>query len=134
MAIHALSLPHSLTAFEPLRHSMAKHLGHRFSSAPTRISPDKSVAGVPKVVYIDRQDTSRHIVPEDDEALVGFLRGMERDGRIRFLHGKFGEMSLEDQVKSVMDADVSSSRVEVYRPEQIDGGWGLMVDHHWGTW
>jgi hypothetical protein len=107
MAIHALSLPHSPNAFEPLRHSMAKHLGHRFSSAPIRSRPGKSLGSVPKVVYIDRQDTSRHIVREDHEGLLRVLGKMKGDGEIEFLHGEFGKMKHGEQVGSIMDADVS---------------------------
>lgn len=107
MAIHALSLSRSVNAFEPLRHSMAKHQGHRFSSAPTRSQPGKSLNQVPKVVYIDRQDTSRHLVPGDHERLLRVLEGMRGDGEIELLHGEFGKMELGEQVRAVMDADVS---------------------------
>jgi hypothetical protein len=86
---------------------MAKHQGHRFSSATTRPTPGKSLNKVPKVVYIDRQDTSRHLVPWDHEGLLSVLEGMRGDGEIEFLHGEFGKMELGEQVKAVMDADVS---------------------------
>jgi hypothetical protein len=36
----------------------------------------KALKKIPKVVYIDRQDTSRKLVPKDHEELVGYLRGL----------------------------------------------------------
>jgi hypothetical protein len=60
----------------------------------------KAIGRIPKIVYIDRQDTSRHLVPGGHEALVGYLRGMSRRGEVEFVHG------LREQIESVLDADV----------------------------
>jgi hypothetical protein len=93
MALQALTLPRPKETFEPLRKSMSTYLHlplvHRKVSG-------KSLFRIPKVVYIDRQDKSRHLVPEDHEALVHLLEGMERDRRIEFVHGRFGIMELEE--------------------------------------
>jgi hypothetical protein len=106
MALHALSLPRPREAFEPLRTSMSKHLR---TSSISRKTAGKALKKIPKVVYVDRQDTSRRLVDEDHEELVEYLRKMDKKGRVEFVHGKFGNLGLKDQVLSVLDADVRSS-------------------------
>jgi hypothetical protein len=103
MALHAFTLPRPHSVFEPLRKSMASHL-HK--STPSRKEPGKALSKIPKIVYIDRQDTSRHLIQDDHDELLEFLRGMEREKRISFVHGEFGKMGLRQQVESVLDADV----------------------------
>lgn len=103
MALHALSLPRPREAFEPLRASMAKHLK---TSSTSRKIEGKALKKIPKVVYVDRQDTSRRLKDDDHEELVEYLRKMEKKGRVEFVHGKFGSLGLRDQVMSVLDADV----------------------------
>jgi hypothetical protein len=103
MALHALSLQRPHSAFEPLRQSMSKYL---HSPITSREVLGKAIGRIPKIVYIDRQDTSRHLVPGDQKALVGFMRGMESRGEVEFVHGRFGGMGLREQIESVLDADV----------------------------
>jgi hypothetical protein len=103
MALHALSLSRLHSAFEPLRQSMSEHL---HSPIKIRKTLGKALGKIPKIVYIDRQDTSRHLVPGDHEALVGYLRGMDGRGEVEFVHGRFGGMGLREQIESVLDADV----------------------------
>jgi hypothetical protein len=106
MALHALSLPRPREAFEPLRASMSKFL--KVSTASRKIE-GKALKKIPKVVYVDRQDTSRRLKDEDHEELVEYLKKMEKKGKVEFVHGKFGSLGLRDQVKSVLDADVRYS-------------------------
>ena len=103
MALHALSLPRPREAFEPLRASMSKYL--KVSTA-SRKNAGKALKKIPKVVYVDRQDTSRRFKDDDHEELVEYLRKLEKKGKVEFVHGKFGSLGLKDQVKSVLDADV----------------------------
>jgi hypothetical protein len=103
MALHALSLPRPREAFEPLRSSMSKFL--KVSTGSRKIE-GKALKKIPKIVYVDRQDTSRRLVDDDHEELVEYLKKMEKKGKIEFVHGKFGSLGLRDQVKSVLDADV----------------------------
>jgi len=130
MALHALSLPRPREAFEPLRNSMSYFLN---SPSPSREIAGKALKRIPKVVYIDRQDTSRHLVEKDHEALVGYLRGMEKKGKVEFVHGKFGSLGLKDQVLSVLDADVGFSRsLQLFIPFRKEST--LIVDHPRGPW
>jgi hypothetical protein len=68
-----------------------------------------------KIVYFDQQgiNSNRRLVKEDHEFLVELLGSLEKQSR-----GRFGQkvsvevvntetMSAEDQVRSVLDADVS---------------------------
>jgi len=103
MALHALSLPRPREAFEPLRSSMSKFLK---TSSTSRKIEGKALKKIPKVVYVDRQDTSRRLVDDDHEDLVEYLRKMEKKGKVEFVHGRFGSLGLRDQVMSVLDADV----------------------------
>jgi hypothetical protein len=103
MALHALSLPRPREAFEPLRSSMSNFL--KVSTASRKYA-GKALKKIPKVVYVDRQDTSRRLRDDDHEELVEYLRKMEKKGKVEFVHGKFGSLGLRDQVKSVLDADV----------------------------
>lgn len=112
MALHALSLPRPHSAFEPLRISMSKHLG---SPIKSRKKLGKAIGKIPKIVYIDRQDTSRHLVNEDHEALVDTLRGMGKRGEVVFVHGRFGEMGLREQIETVLDADVRALLFFLFR-------------------
>lgn len=107
MAAHALTLG-SPTAFEPLRHQMAQHL--KIYPTPTRSLIGKSVGKVPKVLYVDRQDTSRRLDPEAHQHLMELFEGMRDEGKVVFTHGVFGEgMTVEEQIQSVIAADVSPS-------------------------
>lgn len=108
MALHALSLPRPREAFEPLRTSMSKYL---HSPTQSRKIAGKALKKIPKVVYIDRQDTSRRLVGGDHEALLKYLKGLEKGGKIKVFHGEFGKLGLKDQVESVLDADVRLLRI-----------------------
>jgi hypothetical protein len=66
-----------------------------------------------KIVYFNRQGSDRRLVKEDHEFLMELLESLEKQSR-----GRFGQkvsvevvntetMSAEDQVRSVLDADVS---------------------------
>lgn len=66
-----------------------------------------------KIVYFDQQGSNRRLVNEDHEFLVELLGSLEKQSR-----GRFGQkvsvevvdpevVSAEDQVRSVLDADVS---------------------------
>jgi hypothetical protein len=123
MALHALSLPRPREAFEPFRSSMSKFLK---TSSTSRKNAGKALKKIPKIVYVDRQDTSRRLKDEDHEELVEYLRKMEKKGKVEFVHGKFGSLGLRDQVKSVLDADVrypliSSSSLNPSSPEKEHG-------------
>lgn len=105
MAAHALTLGQS-SAFEPLRTGMAEHL--KIHPRPTRSIFGESVGRLPKVVYVDRQDTSRHLVPDAHEYLMDLFEKMRDEGQVVFTHGLFGGgMTVEEQIESVIDADVS---------------------------
>ena len=128
MALHALSLPRPREAFEPLRASMAKHLK---TSSTSRKTAGKALKKIPKVVYVDRQDTSRRLVDDDHEELVEYLRKMEKKGKVEFVHGKFGSLGLKDQVMSVLDADVRWFFFsQLIHLDQVPTGW----EDAWPQW
>lgn len=61
-----------------------------------------------KIVYVDRQDTSRRLTDEGQENLLELLRALESEIEgVRMEHGLFGKIGVEQQIEAVSDADVS---------------------------
>ncbi|WWC60350.1 uncharacterized protein I303_102921 [Kwoniella dejecticola CBS 10117] len=65
-----------------------------------------AVYEIPKIVYVDRQASSRRLVPEAHRDLLLILRDLERAGLARTVVGKLEEMSYEDQIKLFASADI----------------------------
>ena len=66
-----------------------------------------------KIVYVDRQGTRRSLVDEDHRFLVNFLERLETESqtslgkRVVSRIVQFETISADDQVRTVLDADVS---------------------------
>lgn len=119
MAASALTMEgRSERAFQPLRRSMIQYL-HPGSLLSWSAKEEKDRSGsVPKVIYVDRQDTSRHLSSTGHRAILETLTNLHRAGRVDFQHGQFGrgEMKeVKEQVLTVLDADVSrdDTRIEL---------------------
>lgn len=105
MAISALIRPHPTDFFEDTRRRLLTNLHIQ----PKVREPGRAVGDCPKVVFIDRSATNRHLVRKDREALLELLRRWDRSGRISFVLAQLEGMSHDQQVEAVADADVSSS-------------------------
>ncbi|MGG6497530.1 UNVERIFIED_CONTAM: hypothetical protein NY603_31875, partial [Bacteroidetes bacterium 56_B9] len=61
-------------------------------------------------MYIDRQDTDRRLSDQAQDTVLAVLRDLvEADRDVRVEHGHFGQVGVEEQIKTVADADVSLS-------------------------
>ena len=79
------------------------------STPSTRIRPGAALAEVPKIVYVDRQASSRKLWDNDQEDLLIVLKEVEMKKKARVEHVKWEELTPEDQIRVMFDADVSKS-------------------------
>ena len=63
-------------------------------------------AGTPRIVYIDRQTTSRRLPNETQDALLDTFHEFEKDGRAQFRHIILEELTAHEQIEAVAYADV----------------------------
>ena len=61
----------------------------------------------PKIVYIDRQSSSRRFSDETESALIGLFEDMEKEGYGKFEHVDLEKLGVVDQIGAVSDATVS---------------------------
>lgn len=105
MALGAFNLPHRPAFFEPVRQKLLSSL--HLQSSLGRYQESKR-SGEVKIVYVDRQDTSRRLTDEGQENLLELLRALESEIEgVRMEHGLFGKIGVEQQIEAVSDADVS---------------------------
>jgi hypothetical protein len=86
---------------------------HFFQPARRTLLDRYSISSVlrerPKVVYIDRQSTDRHLRHEDHEDLVAMLGDLNRTRLIEFDHVVLENMTTVAQVEVIADAQVRDS-------------------------
>jgi hypothetical protein len=129
MALSALST--EITTIDPFefwsgpRRNMIEHLGKQiptFRSAKGKSLKDDLI----KIVYVNRQGTSRKLSDNDHDHLVKLLTRLEMDTmehekRIVAQILKFEDIDVSDQIRAVLDADVSCE-VEIHcSVEKNDG-------------
>lgn len=110
MALQVFTQPHPTNFFDPVRAKFLSSL-----SIPVRIREPKTniyrirskSATSLKVVYVDRQSTSRRLTDESHLSVVKILDRLQDEGKISWVHGKFNEMAIREQVASTAAADVS---------------------------
>lgn len=93
------------------RRNMIQHLGAKtqmFRPAQGKALKQEVI----KIVYVNRQGTNRRLTDEDHEYLVEHLKELEmktRRNRQKVVPQvlKFEDISVEEQIKAVLDADVS---------------------------
>ncbi|OCF56474.1 hypothetical protein L486_05323 [Kwoniella mangroviensis CBS 10435] len=90
--------------FAPYRQNLLQNLHLSVSTARGRVG--KALNDVPKIVYFDRQETSRKLSDEDNDGILGVLRDLEKDGKAHVGVPHLSEMGFKNQVKAVKDADI----------------------------
>ncbi|WVQ78812.1 hypothetical protein IAT38_000903 [Cryptococcus sp. DSM 104549] len=104
MSASIFALPHPPFFFNPARSALLRNLS--IPEAPTRRDPSRSLRRVPKIVYVDRQESERRLSEEAHAALAVVLAEMEARGKARVGHKKMDVLSHAEQVKAVSDADI----------------------------
>lgn len=104
MAMDVLTRPHSPDFFEPVR---KKYLAKKFIPIRIRNPSTSPQVGPVRVLYIDRQDTTRQFDQPSQMGLLKVLNELQAEGKIIWVHGKFGQMKVHDQIKASAEADVS---------------------------
>lgn len=109
MALPIFEHPHSPNFFVPVRQKLLAHYG---------IRPKNDHR--PKIVYIDRQQSDRHLPEKDHESLLELLSALSQfvDARRVILE----DVPLREQIEMVADCTVSRL-LSVSR--QLDGWSGL---------
>jgi hypothetical protein len=102
MALAVLTQPHPSNFFEPVRSRFLTNLG-----IPVKTRDRTAMPRPAHVVYVDRQATNRRLTEDSHLAVVAVLDRLEAEGSITWVHGKFGEMPVHDQVEVTAAADVS---------------------------
>ncbi|KAK6907405.1 hypothetical protein I203_101399 [Kwoniella mangroviensis CBS 8507] len=90
--------------FAPYRQNLLQNLHLSVSTARGRVG--KALNDVPKIVYLDRQETSRKLSDEDNDGILGVLRDLEKDGKAHVGVPHLSEMGFKNQVKAIKDADI----------------------------
>nr|XP_019050433.1 hypothetical protein I302_00865 [Kwoniella bestiolae CBS 10118]OCF29363.1 hypothetical protein I302_00865 [Kwoniella bestiolae CBS 10118] len=90
--------------FTPYREALLHNLG--LAIPPTRQQYGKSLNKIPKIVYLDRQDTNRKLTEGDHKGLLDVLKGLEKERKAVVGVPHLAEMDCRYQVKAVKDADV----------------------------
>jgi hypothetical protein len=99
MALPSFTLPHSPSILSLFRHALFESL-----SIPT---PAKTADKV-KIVYLDRQASSRRLRADDHLGLMDVLEDMARVRQdFTFVHAKLEEMDKRAQIEAMSDARVS---------------------------
>jgi hypothetical protein len=104
MALAVSTFPCSPDFWTPTRQAMLDYVGAPVLNRP-RIGA--SLSPLPKIVYVDRQTSRRRLSDDDHRDLMTALLTFRDTGKITFRHAKLEEMSHEEQVGMVADADVS---------------------------
>jgi hypothetical protein len=98
MSVPIFETPHRANFFKPYRQRLLDH--YDISSKP---------AACPKIVYIDRQSSSRRLSDATENDLLDLLRGVEKSGQGRFHHVILEDLTVVQQIEVVADATVSDT-------------------------
>ncbi|WWC60369.1 uncharacterized protein I303_102940 [Kwoniella dejecticola CBS 10117] len=104
MAASIFSRPHPPFFFTPIRHALLNHLEIPVPKA--RRDPQRALDKIPKIVYIDRQDTNRKLSSEGHKELSVVLGEIEALGKAHVGHKKMGKLDGRSQIEAVHDADI----------------------------
>lgn len=97
MSLPIFETPHRAEFFEPFRKQLLDHYG---------ISAE--IPACPKIVYIDRQSSSRRFSNETQDALLSLFADLEMEGYGQFEHVLLEDLSVIDQIRAIADATVSN--------------------------
>jgi hypothetical protein len=117
MALQVFTQPHPTDFFDPVRAKFLSSLSIplKIREPKTHIYRIRSKSITPlKVMYVDRQSTSRRLTDESHSSVVKILNRLKDEGKISWVHGKFNEMLIKEQVASTAAADVSYRGVFVW--------------------
>ncbi|WVR03762.1 hypothetical protein IAU60_000757 [Kwoniella sp. DSM 27419] len=104
MQAAVLVRPHPPFFFTPTRLALFSHLS--IEAPPARMEPQRSLRTMPKIVYVDRQNTDRKLSPQAHAELAVALGEMEALGKATVGHKKMSRLSLREQIEAVADADI----------------------------
>ncbi|WRT65752.1 uncharacterized protein IL334_002700 [Kwoniella shivajii] len=104
MAASIFSRPHPPFFFTPVRLALLSHL--EIPLPPNRIDPQRALGRLPKIVYVDRQNTDRKLSKQGHQELSVVLGEMEALGKAVVGHKKMGKLNGREKVESVHDADI----------------------------
>ncbi|WVQ93474.1 hypothetical protein IAU59_000548 [Kwoniella sp. CBS 9459] len=96
--------PHPPFFFTPTRLALLSHLS--IPVPPARMEPQRSLRKLPKIVYVDRQDTGRKLSAEGHAEMAVVLGEMEAVGKATVGHKKMSKLVLPEQIEAVADADI----------------------------
>jgi hypothetical protein len=99
MSLPSFNLPHSPSFFHLFRHNLFESL-----SIPLPIRTADKV----RIVYLDRQASSRRLRDDDHLGLLNVLEGMaDRRQDLIFVHAKLEGMDKRAQIETMSNASVS---------------------------
>ncbi|WVQ64977.1 uncharacterized protein L199_003147 [Kwoniella botswanensis] len=90
--------------FAHYRQKLLRNL--HLSQPPVRAKVGKALDVIPKIVYLDRQETNRKLSDGDHTGLLGVLRNLEKDGKAEVGVPHLSEMGFRNQVKAIKSADI----------------------------
>ncbi|WWC96890.1 hypothetical protein V866_003765 [Kwoniella sp. B9012] len=90
--------------FAPYRQKLLRNL--HLSQPPVRAKVGKALDVIPKIVYLDRQETDRKLSDDDHTGLLEVLRNLKKDGKAEVGVPHLSEMGFRNQVKAVKGADI----------------------------
>jgi hypothetical protein len=96
MSLPIFETPHRADFFKSYRQRLLHHYD----------LPSKQLA-CPKIVYIDRQSTSRKFSDVTEQALLDLYKDLEGRGYGKFHHVLLEDLSVVEQMKAISDASVS---------------------------
>ncbi|WWC87964.1 uncharacterized protein L201_002866 [Kwoniella dendrophila CBS 6074] len=104
MAASIFSRPHPPFFFTPIRTALLSHL--EIPLPQNRRDPQRSLGKLPKIVYVDRQNTNRKLSNEGHKELSVVLGEIESLGLATVGHKKLGKLRGKDKIEAVHDADI----------------------------
>ena len=96
MSLEMFETPHRADFFRSYRQRLLHHYN----------LPSKPLA-CPKIVYIDRQGTSRKFSDDTEQALLDLYKDLEDRGYGKFHHVILEDLSVVEQLGAISDASVS---------------------------
>ncbi|WWC96889.1 hypothetical protein V866_003764 [Kwoniella sp. B9012] len=89
--------------FSPYR---VKFLNYMDIQSLHRSKAGTAIHHIPKIVYVDRQSSSRTLLRDDHEGLLEVLGQLTKKGVANCVVGKLEEMKYQDQIRLFADADI----------------------------
>ncbi|WWC87940.1 uncharacterized protein L201_002840 [Kwoniella dendrophila CBS 6074] len=92
--------------FSPYRESLLSNLDLLSILKPTRYHLGKPLKSIPKIVYLDRQESTRKLSVEDNQGLLDVFENLTKHGKAIYENPHLPELSFKQQVEVVKDADI----------------------------